>query len=143
MPQNGSRVIDSGFAILYSPYKKILIKGWSVNIPCVLAIKKDSILGYALTNLIATAENGLVVIESEAESFEGLVEEINSYEADVILLENSCSFAREEALTKLLIVFPKLLVIIASEESNWLRTFRRQDIFLKSSTDLLDAIYSA
>lgn len=112
-------------------------------IPCVLAIAKDSLLGFALTNLITESDTGLVVIESNAQTLEELVTEIITHKADVILLERSSPFAGEEALTKLLMKFPKLLVIIADEDSNWLRIYRREDILMKSAADLISAIQSA
>ena len=114
-----------------------------MNIPCVLAITKDSLLGFALTNLINASECGLVVIESDAQTLEELIQEINGNEADVILLEKSSSFAGEAALTKLLMLYPKLLVIIVNEENNWLQIYRREDVLMTSPADLMDVIQSA
>jgi DNA-binding NarL/FixJ family response regulator len=114
-----------------------------LNIPCVLAITKDSLLGFALTNLINASENGLVVIESNAQTLEEFIKEINDNEADVILLEKSSPFAGEAALTKLLMLYPKLLVVIVNEENNWLNIYRREDLLMTSPTDLMNVIQSA
>ena len=114
-----------------------------MSIPCVLAITKDSVLSIALTNLINASDIGLIVIGSIAQTLEELVEEINSQKADVILLEKSSPFAREKALTKLLMWYPRLLVIIVNEESNWLHIYRREDILMTSAADLISAIQSA
>ena len=114
-----------------------------LNIPCVLAITKDSVLSFALTDLINASDVGLVVFDSQAQNFAGLAKEINGNQADVILLEKSSPYAGEEALTKLLMLYPKLLVIIVDEESNWLRIFRREDILMTSSADLISAVQSA
>ena len=76
-------------------------------IPCVLAITKDSLLSFALTNLINASGTGLIVVESNARTFEELVTEINTHKADVILLEKSSPFAGEEALTKFADFVPK------------------------------------
>ena len=112
-------------------------------VPCVLAIMKDSVLGHAMTDLINSSEAGLIVVESEARTLEELIEEINTYNADVILLERSSPFAGEEALTKLLMLYPRLLVIIVNEDSNWLHIYRREDKLMTTSADLISAIQSA
>ena len=112
-------------------------------VPCVLAITKDSLLSIALTNLINSSDTGLVVVGSIAHTLEELIQEINTHKADVILLEKSSPFAGEETLTKMLMLYPKLLVIIVDEESNWLRIYRKEDILMTSAADLLSAIHSA
>ena len=114
-----------------------------MNIPIVLAITKDSVLGFALTNLINASEVGLVVYESQAQTLAELVQEINNSQADVILLENSNTFAREAILTKLLMLYPKLLVVIVNEENNWLNIYRREDVLMTSPADLMSVIQSA
>jgi hypothetical protein len=111
-------------------------------VPCVLAITKDSVLGRAMTHLITNSEVDLHVVESEAETLVELINEIVYYEADVILLEKSSPFAGKEALTKMLSLYAKLLVIVISDDSNWLHIYRREDILLTSSTDLISVIQS-
>lgn len=114
-----------------------------MNIPCVLVITKNSLLSFSLTNLINASDNGLVVFESNAREFDELIREMNTYEADVILLEKNSAFAGEDSLTKLLTLYPKLLLIIVDEESNWLQIYRREDILMTSTEDLLSTINSA
>jgi hypothetical protein len=114
-----------------------------LNIPCVLAITKDSVLGFALKNLIDASEVGLAVYESQAQTLAELVQEINDSQADVILLEKSNSFTREAILTKLLMLYPRLLVVIVNEENNWLNIYRREDILMTSPADLMNVIQSA
>lgn len=112
-------------------------------IPCVLVITENSLLGLALTNLINASESGLVVFESTAQEFDELIREINSYTADVILLEQNSAFSGEESLTKLLTLFPKLLLIIVNEEDNWLHIYRRENLLMTSTADLLNVIQTA
>ena len=114
-----------------------------MNIPCILVITKNSLLNISLTNLINASGNGLAVFESTAHEFDELVREMNTYEADVILLEKNSSFADEDSLTKLLILYPKLLLIIVDEESNWLQIYRSENILLTSAEELLSTIMSA
>ena len=110
--------------------------------PCILALKKDSLINLALINLISASEDGLVFYESTAQSIDEFFEEINTSKADVILLEKTCPYAGKNALTKLLMLYPKLLVIIVNEESNWLQIFRRDDILMRSPADLIGVIQS-
>jgi len=94
-------------------------------------------------NLINASNSDLAVIESNAQGFEELIREINTHEANVILLDKACSFADEEVLTKLMTMYPNLLIVIIDEESNWLQIYRREDILLTSAQDLLSTINSA
>lgn len=110
---------------------------------CVLAFKNDSVLSLALANLINASNNGLAVYESNAHSLEELIGAIDILKADVVLLEKSCAFAGQDALSKLLMLFPNLLVIVVNEDNNWLHIFRRTDVLLTSSTDLIGVIQSA
>lgn len=109
---------------------------------CLVALKKNSLLSQILTNLIGAADNDLLLVYSEASSLEELISEIETYKADVFVIEKSCPFAEDRSIARLLLLFSKLLVIIINEDSNWLSIFRREDKLLVSSTDLLDAIAS-
>jgi hypothetical protein len=100
------------------------------------------LLSQILTNLIGAAGNDLFLIYSEASNLEELISEIEIYKADVFVIEKSYPFAEDNSVTRLLLLFSKLLVIIINEDSNWLSIFRREDKLLVSSSDLLDAIAS-
>lgn len=112
-------------------------------IPCVLVLTENSLLGLALTNLIHAADSGLAVFESNAKEFDELIWEINTYSADVILVEKDNTFAGEDSLTKLLTMYPKLLIVIVNEEDNWLHIYRRNNLLLTSAEDLLEVIQTA
>jgi len=114
-----------------------------VQNPAILVISKDSLLNLALTNIITDSELGLAVIESKAEQYDDLVEEINTLIADVILLDKASSFATEDVLTKLLMLYPKLLLILVDPQSNWLHVYRREDIPITSSAELMEIIKSS
>ena len=94
-------------------------------------------------NLIQASNNGFFIHESIAQNIDEFCREIHTVKADVILLERSCPYAGKHALTKLLLLYPKLLVIIVNEESNWLQIFRRDDILMTSPADLMGVIQSA
>jgi len=119
------------------------VKGQYVQNPAVLVISMDSLLNLALTNIITDSDLGLSVIESKAQQYEELVEEINTIIADVILLDKASSFATEDILTKLLMLYPKLLLILVDPQSNWLHVYRREDILISSSAELMEIIKSS
>ena len=123
--------------------EEFLIKGIYVQNPAVLVISKDSLLNLALTNIISDSNLDLSVIESKAQQYDELVVEINTIIADVILLDKASSFATEDILTKLLMLYPKLLLILVDQHSNWLHVYRREDILISSSTDLMEIIKSS
>lgn len=113
-----------------------------MQIPCIVTVKKRSLLSHILTDLTGTSGNGLFLIYSAATTMEEFVMEIENNNAAVVMLEKSTTFADEDAVAKLLMLFSKLLVIVFSEDSNWLNIFRREDKLLVSSVDLIDAVYS-
>jgi hypothetical protein len=110
--------------------------------PCVIAVMNRSLLSQGLTNLIDDSGDDMSPVYSAATSMDDFVEDIHRHKADVVVLENSGHFADHNSITKLLMVFSKLLVIIIREDNNWLNIFNREDKLLLSPRDLLDVIYS-
>jgi hypothetical protein len=90
------------------------------------------------------SEVGQVVIESSSHTFEGLVNDINVHKANIIIMmERSSKVAWDETLTKLLMLYPRLLVIIVNEDDNWIHIYRKQDVLMTSSADLVTALRTA
>lgn len=114
-----------------------------MHISCLLVITKESLLNLALTNLISASDQGLVVVNSTAETFDELTVEINTFNTDVILMEKSSSFAADGSLTKLLMMYPKISLIIVNEENNWLHVYCREDKLITSSSDLMNVIVAS
>lgn len=123
--------------------EKFLSKGKYVPNPTVLVISNSSLLNQALKNIIADSKLGLEVIESAAQEYDELISEINTFIADVILLDKASSFATDDVLGKLLLLCPKLFLILVDQQSNWLHLYRREDILLTSSTDLMELVRSS
>jgi len=114
-----------------------------VNNLCVLVVTKDSLLSIALFKLVDISENKFDVVESNANDIDKFIEEINTTKANVILLERNGFIKEGDILEKVLSVHPDLLVIITNQEDNWIRTYRRRDILIGSSADLIKVILSA
>jgi hypothetical protein len=83
------------------------------------------------------------VIESKAEHYDELIVEMNTFIADVIFLDKNSSFANEDVLGKLLFLYPKLFLILVDQQSNWLHFYRREDILISSSVELMEIIKSS
>ena len=113
-----------------------------MQIPCVVTVRKKSLLSHILADLTGTSGDGLFLIYSAATSMDEFVAEIENNNAAVVMLEKSSIFADEDFVAKLLTLFSKLLVIVISEDSNWLNIFRREDKLLVSSVDLINVVYS-
>jgi len=114
-----------------------------VNNLCVLVVTKDSLLSIALFKLVDISENKFDVVESNANDIDEFIEEISTTKAHVILLERNGFIAEGDILEKILSMHPDLLVIITNQEDNWIRTYRRRDILIGSSADLIKVILSA
>lgn len=109
---------------------------------CLVTVRKGSLLGNILLNLMETSGNSLHLIYSEAASPQELMAEIDSSKAAVVLLEKTSPLADEEAIAKMLMLFSKVLVIVISTDNNWLNIFRREEKLLLSSVDLVHAVHS-
>jgi len=114
-----------------------------VNNPCVLVVTKDSLLSIALFKLIDISVNKVDVVESNANDIDEFNEEINTTKASAILLERNGFIAEGDILEKVLNEHPDLLIIITNQEDNWISTYRRQDILIGSSAELMKVILSA
>lgn len=114
-----------------------------MSIPCVLIMPEDSLLNQALINIVIDGMPAVNVITSEANDFEGLIAEISDLKPDTVLLRESTESAAEDYLTHLLMAYhDRLRVIVVSEDSNWLHIFRKDEMLLKRSNDLLDILNS-
>jgi hypothetical protein len=109
---------------------------------CLVTVRKGSLLGNILHELMENSGKSLHLIYSEAATPQDFMTEVDSSKAAVVLLEKSSPLADEEAIAKLLTLFSKLLVIVISPDSNLLNIYRREDKLLLSSVDLVDAVHS-
>ena len=109
-------------------------------VPRVLVIAEDSILSYAISNLLNTTQENLAVIASEAQKASELASEINDHKPDVILTDKSNPLAKKEVLINILMSNQKIALILVQEDSNWLQIIRREDVLMAASEDLVKLI---
>jgi len=107
----------------------------------ILLMEKDSLWKRALSSLVSTSGSDINLITSQASNLDELIGEISQNEVSVVLLgESSMPSTEKDSLTQLLMVYPKLRVIVVSEDSNWLYVFQKEDFLLTGLTDLLNVI---
>jgi DNA-binding NarL/FixJ family response regulator len=114
-----------------------------VDKPSVLVLKRNSLLNQAMASILQSSSSKLKVITSSANDVQGLVDDIANHAPDVILLDESMTLANKESLTHLLMVYPNLRVIVASDDSNWLHIYRKKDMLMTRPGDLLNVIFTS
>jgi chemotaxis response regulator CheB len=111
-----------------------------MNTTCVLVTKQDSMLNRALNDLLQSSDCKLKVIKSGAVDVNGLITETSQVKPDIVILGESTPLARMDVLGNLLMSYPKMRVVVVSEESNWLHIFDKKDTLMTGHADLLDAL---
>lgn len=105
----------------------------------VLLVRNTSLINDVLLVLLV-AGPALEVVLSDAGNNQDLDDDITRVGPDVVLLVEGTPLADEETLTHLMTARTNLRVIIISPNHNWLRVFRKEDVLLADSVDLLDVI---
>jgi DNA-binding NarL/FixJ family response regulator len=111
-----------------------------MNTTCVLVTKQDSMLNRALTDLLQNSNCELKIITSGANDVHSLIAETSRVNPDIVILGESTPLARLDVLGNLLMSYPKMRVVVVSEESNWLHIFDKKDKLMGQNSDLLDAL---
>ena len=107
---------------------------------CFLAGRKDSLFKQLVASLLRDLADNLKLHESQADDFEGLLNEVLMVKPNVILLEDTSPFSKKSFLVRLLVSKPNLPVIVISENSNEIHILRRETVLLSSSSELIRAI---
>lgn len=107
--------------------------------PCVLVMHTDVLLKRAFASLL-TLGCDVEIVVSEATNIQELVDDIFKTNPDVVLFSESIPFSREEALLQLLTLRPAPKLIVASQESNLLNIFSREERAITELNDLLTFI---
>jgi hypothetical protein len=105
---------------------------------CVLTLEEDSIWNKVLSSL--ELEKGATLILCKVASLPELITAIDRNKVDMVLIRETNSLAEEKSLVHLMTIYPRLRIVVASEFSNWLRVFNKDEIQLTSFTDLVHLI---
>ncbi len=110
-----------------------------LSIDCLFFVKDESPLTLAFEVLLGQ-KSGINAIKSNAENLTDLVQEVCEQKANVIILEDLAINPKENAIAGLLASKSDLKIIIVLRESNYIYTFKKEEIVVQSSSDLLNAI---
>jgi len=110
-----------------------------LSIDCLFFVKDESPLTLAFEVLLGQ-KSGINAIKSDAENLTDLVQEVCDQKANVIILEDLAINPKENAIAGLLASKSDLKIIIVLRESNYIYTFKKEEIVVQSSSDLLNAI---
>ena len=113
-----------------------------MNIDCLLVLEDDSVLNLALDQVL-NPDSGIVSVKSKATDYETLGDEIRELDTQVVIIEKSEKWAEEETLANLLVSHPALKIIVVQMDSNFIHIFRKHEIALEKTGDLLKAIQNA
>ena len=109
---------------------------------CVLVMKTDVLLKRAVISLMDLEEE-LEIVVSEAVDYPELAMDVSKINPNVVLFSESHPAAGKELLTQLMFSHPRLRVVVASVNSNWLHIFDKfgtDDKLMTSLDDLLTVI---
>jgi chemotaxis response regulator CheB len=119
-----------------------------VNPLCVLLVQTASLLNDVLLDLLFSGSE-LKVVTSDARDIQDITRDIARNEPDVVVLVDwlpgtgEKPLAEFETLARLMNTRANLRVIVISQNSNWLKVFRKEDVLLSHAADLIDVINSA
>jgi hypothetical protein len=85
-------------------------------------------------------EKELEIVISEANDIEELAMDVSKIKPDAVLFTESHPIAKNGSLAQLLFSNPKVKVVVASVNSNWLYVFDKEDKLITSLDDLLSVI---
>ncbi len=108
---------------------------------CLLVIEDDSPLNFALEMLFGP-DSGIEAVKSMANDFQGFLDEIAKLKSRVVLFEDSTALTGRNSLTQLLMSNPELKIIVILRDSNYIHVFRKEEIRIQSSAELIEAIHS-
>lgn len=108
---------------------------------CLLVSENESPLNMALDRLLSS-NPGINVVKWRPTNYQGLIDEICKLKAQLVVLDEFSELAAQNSLTQLLMYHPTMRVIVVQHSTNQLHVFRKDEVMLQSSSDLLAIIES-
>ncbi len=94
--------------------------------------------------LFLTAQKGWCVVSiSNEENFEALILAVNKVHPDVVIIQQGDRSSNSYPLMKLIQDHPGLRVITVSLEDNLMEVYSKQNILVKSASDLISVVEAA
>ena len=108
---------------------------------CLLFIEDESPLIFAFEMLL-DPKSGINAARSKAMNLQDLISEVCESKSQVIVLEDLAINPEENAIAGLLASSSVLKIIIVLRDSNYIYTFKKEEIMVQSSSDFLNEIRS-
>ena len=110
--------------------------------PRVLVITDNSILGYALSNLLRPSQGHVAVQASNVKTASKLASAINLHNPDIILVGITNPLVEKEVLNHFLLSNLNIPMVLVHEDSNWVQVIHREEILMSETEDLIKLIDS-
>jgi hypothetical protein len=92
--------------------------------------------------MVLGPETGIVVFKSQANDYQTLSDEILHLKPEIIILEGSGKMAEKGLIAHLMETHPMLKILVIQEDSNFIHIFRKDEVALEKTGDLIKAIRS-
>jgi len=106
---------------------------------CLYFIKDESPLIFAF-DMLLNPRLGIKAVKSNAENIQDLIDEACELKPEVIVLEDAAIETKENVLANLLASSSAKKIVVVLRESNYIYTFKKEEILLASSSDFFEAI---
>ena len=94
--------------------------------------------------LFLTSQKGWKVISiSNEENFEALILAVDKVQPDVVIIQQGDHSSNSYPLMKLIQNHPGLRVVIVSLKNNLMEVYSKQDVLVKSASDLISMVETA
>ena len=113
----------------------------ALSIDCLIFVEQESPLNLAFEMLFGPY-SGINAVKSNSENLQGLIDEVCNLKSQVVVLEDLSVKTGEFSLANMLASSPELKIIVVLRESNYIYTFKKEEIMIESSSDFLEAIRS-
>lgn len=120
-----------------------IILDWNITLStdCLIVIEDDSPLNFALEMLLVPS-SGIKAVKSNADNFQGIVDEVCNLKSQVVILEDSATPTHENSLAHLLMSNPALKIIVVLRGSNYVHIFRKDEVLIQNASEFLEIIKS-
>ena len=108
----------------------------------VFTPEEDTLWNKVLSSLMVVQDLEPTLVASHVTGMQELISIIDKNSVGTILVRASNPLAYENSIAHILTTYPKLQVIVANENSNYLHIFKKEEVLLTRFADLLDLLTS-
>jgi DNA-binding NarL/FixJ family response regulator len=106
----------------------------------VLVVHSEQILTSGIESILNRENDDLMVLSTTSHDKAALADEVESFQPDVVILDEVLRVTDISTLFELMLAFPSIRVIIVDGHDNLLHVYNKQAVPVSHSADLLSAI---